>query len=316
MKEYYVYLNDQQQGPFTLEQLAEMGITPETEVWTQGMADWRQAGDVAELTPLLQRQQFEQHIYSTPPPHAPRVEPVPAASRPNADADAGSPWQQPAPAEPPRSRSGVKWLIALLCLLLVVVLLAVTNPDRSKHKDAIVNSSREWLGDKTKALTDPLGDLAPIVGGLVDWIGGHGIDFVIDQYLEVDNYVVCSVGRFNTGSEAKTISLGVLGHVFTFDKGDVDQALARAIERELGVEAGAAPAQPQATPAPADPVDEAEGDEYLVPPVEEADTLDADGADEPGMAEELLDSLAATAKREVVKGAKKWAKRQLEKIGH
>ena len=310
---YYVYINNEQQGPFTLEQLAEMGITPETEVWTQGMADWCQAGDVAELTPLLQRQQFQQHIYSTPPPHAPRVEPAPADPRP--DAVGNSPWQQPAPAEPPRSRSGVKWLIALLCLLLVVVLLAVTNPDRSKHKDAIVDSSREWLGDKTKALTDPLGDLAPIVGGLVDWIGGHGIDFVIDQYLEVDNYVVCSVGRFNTGDEAKTISLGVLGHVFTFDKQDVDQALARAIERELGVESSAAPAQPKVVPPPADPVDDAEGDEYVVPPVDDSDTLGT-ADDEPSMAEELLDSLTATAKREVVKGAKKWAKRQLEKIGH
>lgn len=311
MKEFYIYINDQQQGPFTIEQLAEMGITPETEVWTQGMADWQQAGDVAELTQLLQQQQFQQHVYSTPPPHAPRTasatEQQPATPQP-------SPWQNETPAkQPKKSNSGVKWLIALLCLLVVVAVLAITNPTRREHKDAIVDASREWLGEKTKALTDPLGGLAPIVGGIVDWVGGHGIDFVIDQHLDVDNYVVCSVGRFTTDNDAKTISLGVLGHVFTFDKNDVDKVLVRAIERELGVADKPAPKQRQTVPPPADPIDD-EDDSYLAQPYDDTDSIAAD--DEPSMAQELLDSLAATAKREVVKGAKKWAKKQLEKIGN
>ena len=310
MKEYYVYINDQQQGPFTLEQLAELGITPETEVWTQGMADWQQAGDVAELTQLLQQQQFQQHVYSTPPPHTPRTAPAaeqqPAAPQP-------SPWPSEKPVDrPKRSNAGVKWLIALLCLLLVVAVLAITNPTRREHKDAIVDASREWLGEKTKALTDPLGDLAPIVGGVVDWVGGHGIEFVVDRYLDVDNYVVCSVGRFDTGDDAKTISLGVLGHVFTFDKNDVDKAIVRAIERELGVADKPAPKQQQTMPPPADPIED-EDDSYLAPPYDDTDSIATD--DEPSMAQELLDSLAATAKREVVKGAKKWAKKQLDKIG-
>ena len=80
---YYLYIDDQQRGPFSIEQLAEMGITPETEVWTEGMADWKQAGDVPALTTLLQRLEYERHSAasrpaSTPPKHNP-MPPVPPA---------------------------------------------------------------------------------------------------------------------------------------------------------------------------------------------------------------------------------------------
>ena len=77
---YYLFIDNEQRGPFSLEQLAEMGITPETEVWTQGMADWQQAGDVPQLPPLLQRLEYERATRrqaASPPAHAPAPAPVP-----------------------------------------------------------------------------------------------------------------------------------------------------------------------------------------------------------------------------------------------
>ncbi|MBQ7691300.1 MAG: DUF4339 domain-containing protein [Muribaculaceae bacterium] len=304
MRNYYVIVNDQQQGPFTVEQLAELGITPETEVWAQGMADWQQAGDVAELTPLLQQLEFRQHINSTPPPHTPRQ---PAA----APAPPASEWG-PQPGErQPRRRSGVKWLIALLCLLLVVTVLAVTCPSSEKHKDAIARASQSWLTEKVQLLTSPLGEFAPLVGGAIDWIGGHGMGYLIDHYVEVDNYVVCSVGRIDIGSKKETVSIGVLGHVFTFDKEDVDKFLLRTFERQLGLEGAPTASHQQVVPLPADPIEE-DDDSYLAPPIEEADTVADD--DLAAIAQELLDSVAATAKREATKKAKEWVQKQLESL--
>ena len=54
---YYVAVNNQQAGPFPMDELqqkAQTGqLTRETLVWTQGMAKWTPAGEVAELAALF-----------------------------------------------------------------------------------------------------------------------------------------------------------------------------------------------------------------------------------------------------------------------
>lgn len=53
MKQYYIIRNDQQNGPYTLEELGSMSITPDTIVWTEGMKDWAPAREVSELNTLF-----------------------------------------------------------------------------------------------------------------------------------------------------------------------------------------------------------------------------------------------------------------------
>ena len=57
--EFHLIRNGKQEGPFSVEELSQQGITPESEVWAPGMADWQQAGDIPELTAVLQRAEFE-----------------------------------------------------------------------------------------------------------------------------------------------------------------------------------------------------------------------------------------------------------------
>ncbi|MBQ6652855.1 MAG: CD225/dispanin family protein [Prevotella sp.] len=57
MASYYILENNQQQGPFTLDQLAARGLTPYTNVWTTGMANWVPASQVPELQQVLNRPQ-------------------------------------------------------------------------------------------------------------------------------------------------------------------------------------------------------------------------------------------------------------------
>ena len=53
MKQYYVIRNDQQTGPYTIEELATLELKPETMVWTEGMTDWAPAREVSELQELF-----------------------------------------------------------------------------------------------------------------------------------------------------------------------------------------------------------------------------------------------------------------------
>ena len=50
--EYYIYV-DQQEGPYSLGQLQNKGITADTPVWHTGLAEWTTAGKVAELSHLI-----------------------------------------------------------------------------------------------------------------------------------------------------------------------------------------------------------------------------------------------------------------------
>ena len=64
---YYMAVNGQQQGPYTVQQLAQLAqsgqLTAQTLVWTQGMAAWTPAGSIQNLAALF--------MTNTPPPIPP-----------------------------------------------------------------------------------------------------------------------------------------------------------------------------------------------------------------------------------------------------
>lgn len=53
MKKYFYSDGVTTFGPFTLDELREKGITPNTQVWFQELGDWRAAGTVPELIELF-----------------------------------------------------------------------------------------------------------------------------------------------------------------------------------------------------------------------------------------------------------------------
>ncbi len=50
---YFIIINGRQSGPHSLNELRSMQITRQTPVWTDGMPDWADAGDVPELAVLF-----------------------------------------------------------------------------------------------------------------------------------------------------------------------------------------------------------------------------------------------------------------------
>ena len=77
MATYYIVENNKQAGPFTYDQLAAKGITPETNVWTEGMANWTPASQVSELQALFAPQMPPQPEpqYAPQPQYTPQPEP-------------------------------------------------------------------------------------------------------------------------------------------------------------------------------------------------------------------------------------------------
>ncbi|MBQ0114401.1 MAG: DUF4339 domain-containing protein [Bacteroidales bacterium] len=291
--EFYYIENNKQRGPVTIEELEKTNINPQTMVWCEGMPDWKKAGDVSELTEVLQFKQQQRYApnYGAVPPPMPPQQP---------------PYYEPrqaygqTPPQPQPRKSHIGLIAFILIFMALFITMINTVPDRQAHVDKIGEVTRDWLGDQTE-------DMGTVWGGLVKWITGRGADAIIDQALTVDNYFVCSVGKFTFGNNSKTVSLGILGHVFTFGKRDVEDAVRKAMSAQQSQE------------------EQNQPDEEYIPPYDEADPGTDPGIipdetypdetpnnDEPSAADEILDSLANRAKDEAIKSVKNWAKKQID----
>lgn len=62
-KYYYIDNNEQQAGPVQADELIQLGVTPDTYVWREGMSNWEKASTLVELAPFL--------AVNTPPPFQP-----------------------------------------------------------------------------------------------------------------------------------------------------------------------------------------------------------------------------------------------------
>jgi len=310
--EFHLIRNGKQEGPFTVEELAQQGINPESEVWAPGMADWQQAGDVPELTAVLQRAEFEasqqaaraaESRATTGVPYDPSVPPTQVPPQ--------VPRYGNVPEEPKKSGC-TPWLITALILVILFATMVFTCPDRQDHEAAIQEVTKAWVDDK---VDDNLGSITGVGGVFGDLINkaikqltGIGTDKVISKYLDVKNYVVCSVGRMSIGnSEEKMVSLGVFGHVFTFGKEDIEKAWTRAMDDYE--------ANHHITPPPApqqDESDDAQGQDEEVMPDPGMLPDSVMGIEIP----EGMDSMVNQMANEAVRMAKEWAKQQIDNLGN
>ena len=103
-----------------------------------------------------------------------------------------------------------KIIISLVVLLCIAGVCIVTCPDRHAHKDtlmALVNNKINTEVNKAE-----LGDELSLLGSS---LGLKLVGNILDNRLEVKNHFVYSVGILQKESGPQTVSVGVLGHVFT-----------------------------------------------------------------------------------------------------
>ena len=93
MKQYYIIQNDQPAGPYTIEELATMEITPDTMVWAEDIVDWIPAYQVSELNSL-----FASTTAQTPPYQGPSGR---ATEAPRYDTAGLEGWPSARPPMPP-----------------------------------------------------------------------------------------------------------------------------------------------------------------------------------------------------------------------
>lgn len=111
-----------------------------------------------------------------------------------------------------------KLLITFLVLLGLAAVCVVTCPDRQAHKDAIMPVLNYALNQQMGKLPD---DGWGAIGASV---GTKIIEMGLDNLLEVKNCFIFSIGQVQHEDGNETISIGILGHVFTMSKEDFSEA--------------------------------------------------------------------------------------------
>lgn len=216
--EFFIIENGQQVGPLTIAQLAEKHITAETLVWREGMTDWQPAWKVDELRYILDENK-------TVPP----VPPVPPVTPNEQGYQAGQSSQAQASdrfAGQPKPKTPKKYIVCKILgilFILLLIVMAVTNPSKDAHENAIRTEVSKAIDKSTSnGSNDIFSQGFRIVARMM---AGSVLDSALDQLFEYHNYIFFSKGTITLDDKSHTVSYGLFGKVITMNADDMVKAL-------------------------------------------------------------------------------------------
>lgn len=109
----------------------------------------------------------------------------------------------------------MKKLIGLAIFIGLIVFLYGTCPEKKDHTEALADSVTQILSEQIPELdVNTLNNIAGL-DGILQFLGENMVD--------VDSYGLFSIGRMELDGEEQMVSLGIGGHVFTFNDKIVKQ---------------------------------------------------------------------------------------------
>lgn len=236
MEFFIIDRNGQQAGPFSFDQLVQKGISPETLVWKQGMADWAPAWKVEDLRAVLEAIEANQSNQN-----AQKQEGVQQGFQQGANQQAqqqdyqkaqqeayqqgfqqgaamNSNFQQP---KKKTSHFAMKMVIGLIIFILAIF--AVTNPSADAHKEKVRTEASKAV-EKAVGSTDN-NFFSQALRSVAKMMAGSMMDEAMNQLFEYHNYIVCSTGSVEFNGKPHTVSFGILGNVYTMNADDMVKAL-------------------------------------------------------------------------------------------
>ena len=227
---YFIIVNDQQQGPFTIDELKLRGIAPDTLVWAEGMPQWTPASQVDELKTIFQNEAGGSTATPPPPPpDAARLLPQQPQSAPDSQAETVrqvlevQAEERRREAEKRKKRRRRNCRIAAAAAVVLLFILALTNPGKAEHRQAILNR----IDTTTEQIDDIDNPTLRSIAKAMTNIGGRAVNealkTMIDDHLEYHNYLFFSTTTLHSALLDKDMrcSTGWLGHVSASDISDI-----------------------------------------------------------------------------------------------
>ena len=215
MEFFIIDHNGQQAGPFSFDQLVQKGISPETLVWKQGMADWTPAWKVEELKAVLEAiRANQQQDYQKAHQEAYQQGFQQGAAM-------HSNFQQQPKKNKKKSHFAMKMVIGLIIFILAIF--AITNPSADAHKEKVRTEASKAV-EKAVGSTDN-NFFSQALRSVAKMMAGSMMDEAMNQLFEYHNFIVCSTGSVEFNGKQHTVSFGILGNVYTMNADDMVKAL-------------------------------------------------------------------------------------------
>lgn len=240
MEFFIIDHNGQQAGPFSFDQLVQKGISPETLVWKQGMADWTPAWKVEELRAVLEALEANQSNQNAQKQEGVQQGFQQGANQQQAQqqdyqkaqqeayqqgfqqgAAMHSNFQQQPKKNKKKSHFAIKMVIGLIIFILAIF--AITNPSADAHKEKVRTEASKAV-EKAVGSTDN-NFFSQALRSVAKMMAGSMMDEAMNQLFEYHNYIVCSTGSVEFNGKPHTVSFGILGNVYTMNADDMVKAL-------------------------------------------------------------------------------------------
>lgn len=228
MEFFIIDRNGQQAGPFSFDQLVQKGISPETLVWKQGMADWTPAWKVEDLRAVLEAVEANQSNQNTQKQEANQQQAHQQDYQKAQQEAYQQGFQQGAAMhsnfqQQPKKTShfAIKMVIGLIIFILAIF--AITNPSADAHKEKVRTEASKAV-EKAVGSTDN-NFFSQALRSVAKMMAGSMMDEAMNQLFEYHNYIVCSTGSVEFNGKPHTVSFGILGNVYTMNADDMVKAL-------------------------------------------------------------------------------------------
>ena len=258
MEFFIIDHNGQQAGPFSFDQLVQKGISPETLVWKQGMADWTPAWKVEDLRAVLEAVEANQNNQSNR--NAQKQEGVlqdfqqQGANQQQAQQEAyqkaqqqdyqkaqqqdyqkaqqeayqqgfqqGAAMHSNFQQQPKKKTSHFAMKMVIGLIIFILAIFAITNPSADAHKEKVRTEASKAV-EKAVGSTDN-NFFSQALRSVAKMMAGSMMDEAMNQLFEYHNYIVCSTGSVEFNGKPHTVSFGILGNVYTMNADDMVKAL-------------------------------------------------------------------------------------------
>lgn len=219
MEFFIIDHNGQQAGPFSFDQLVQKGISPETLVWKQGMADWAPAWKVEELKAVLEAVEANQSNQKAQQQDYQKVQQEAYQQGFQQGAAMHSNFQQ----QPKKKKSHFAMKMVIGLIIFILAIFAITNPSADAHKEKVRTEASKAV-EKAVGSTDN-NFFSQALRSVAKMMAGSMMDEAMNQLFEYHNYIVCSTGSVDFNGKPHTVSFGILGNVYTMNADDMVKAL-------------------------------------------------------------------------------------------
>lgn len=238
MEFFIIDRNGQQAGPFSFDQLVQKGISPETLVWKQGMADWAPAWKVEDLRAVLEAIEANQSNQNAQKQEGVQQGFQQGANQQQAQQQDYQKAQQEAyqqgfqqgaamhsdfQQQPKKKTSHFAMKMVIGLIIFILAIFAITNPSADAHKEKVRTEASKAV-EKAVGSTDN-NFFSQALRSVAKMMAGSMMDEAMNQLFEYHNYIVCSTGSVEFNGKPHTVSFGILGNVYTMNADDMVKAL-------------------------------------------------------------------------------------------